>query len=905
VTARSPAVTVVVVVHDMAREAPRTLRSLSPAYQQHVAPDDYEIIVVDNGSAVPLDANAVAEIACNARVIRLDPAPSSPAAAINRGLAEARGDVVGVMIDGARLATPGLVHFARHGAALYETAVVATLGWYLGSDVQGWAVESGYDAAREDALLASIGWPEDGYRLSEIGTMDESSVDGWFAPISESNALFLRRSAWEQLGGADERFAEPGGGLLNFDTFRRALELPGAQLVLLLGEATFHQTHGGVNTNASPVEQAQNHERWSAQYARLRGRPWEIPRATPTYVGTLPRAALSRLVRAAIHPVHPGSSPLAETLDVVPWSPAQTTQQDGTVGRLVALAADALRAGHSAASCGVARLARALAPDHPDVLRILAVTGSGASPNDVVRYHLTLGEAHRIIGHDAGAESHFRSALAHDPNVTAARLALAQMRLPGEDYLAWIDRLYQACAPASVLEIGVFEGASLRLVRPPAIAIGVDPAPRILHRLAAETHLFAEASDMFFANGRARALLGDRALSIGFVDGLHLFEQALRDFINLEALCGPGSVILLHDTIPLDEETSGREQRTDFHTGDVWKTILCLKHYRPELRIATIATPPSGLTIVAGLDPANRVLVDCYDEAVARFIGAPFSAVDGDRAAALNVVANDWAAVEPLLPERPGDASVEAPAHGSARNGTASGTFVVDRDQPPLSTEETTIVERFHELYYGRWQGGADTINASWFGYQTLKCPLDLWQYQELLVRTRPDMVIECGTWCGGSALFLATVLDRLGHGRVVTIDVNARPGRPVHPRIEYVTASSTDPRTVAYVREAACGKRAMVILDSDHRAEHVYNEMLAYGPLVAPGDYLIVEDTNVNGHPAYRDFGPGPMEALRTFLTYHDEFEIDERCERFLMTLNPKGYLRRKTPSPETLASS
>ncbi|MBV9080614.1 MAG: glycosyltransferase family 2 protein, partial [Elusimicrobia bacterium] len=197
-TARSPSVSVVVIVHDMAREAPRTLRSLSPAYQQHLAADDYEIIVIDNGSTVPLDVGTVTEIASNARLIRLEPAPPSPAAAINRGLAEARGDVIGVMVDGARLATPGLLHFARHGAALYETAIVATLGWYLGSDLQGWAVQSGYDAAREDALLASIAWPEDGYRLFEIGTMDESSVDGWFTPIAESNALFLRRSVWER-----------------------------------------------------------------------------------------------------------------------------------------------------------------------------------------------------------------------------------------------------------------------------------------------------------------------------------------------------------------------------------------------------------------------------------------------------------------------------------------------------------------------------------------------------------------------------------------------------------------------------------------------------------------------------------------------------------------------------------
>jgi cephalosporin hydroxylase len=179
-----------------------------------------------------------------------------------------------------------------------------------------------------------------------------------------------------------------------------------------------------------------------------------------------------------------------------------------------------------------------------------------------------------------------------------------------------------------------------------------------------------------------------------------------------------------------------------------------------------------------------------------------------------------------------------------------------------------------------------------------LKCPLDLWVYQELLVRTQPDVVVEAGTWAGGSALYLAMVLDSIGKGRIVTVDVDAWPDRARHPRLEYLTGSSTDPATIARVRDIVGGGRAMVILDSDHTAAHVYEEIVAYAPLVAVGDYLIVEDTNVNGHPAFPDFGPGPMEALDRFLAENDEFEIDARCERFLMTLNPRGYLRRTKPA-------
>jgi cephalosporin hydroxylase len=222
------------------------------------------------------------------------------------------------------------------------------------------------------------------------------------------------------------------------------------------------------------------------------------------------------------------------------------------------------------------------------------------------------------------------------------------------------------------------------------------------------------------------------------------------------------------------------------------------------------------------------------------------------------------------------------------------GTMVVDRDQPPLTPEETDVIGRFHDLYYRRWLAGGDTIDVSWFGHVVRKCPLDLWIYQELLVRNRPDLVIETGTLYGGSALFMATIMDVMDYGRVVTIDKELRPDRPLHPRVSYWTGSSVDKAIVSEAQKAAGGGRVMVVLDSDHSADHVFQEIVCYSPLVKIGDYLIVEDTNVNGHPTYPDFGPGPLEAVEKFLAENDEFAIDERCERFLMTLNPRGYLKR-----------
>jgi cephalosporin hydroxylase len=222
------------------------------------------------------------------------------------------------------------------------------------------------------------------------------------------------------------------------------------------------------------------------------------------------------------------------------------------------------------------------------------------------------------------------------------------------------------------------------------------------------------------------------------------------------------------------------------------------------------------------------------------------------------------------------------------------GNYFLDRDQPELQQEELDTIARFHDLHYRRWMRGSDTVNLSWFGHHLWKCPLDLWIYQELIVRTRPDVIIETGTYTGGSALYLASIFDLLGKGAVMTIDIEARAGRPSHPRISYLEGSSIDPAIIRRASEFVGDARAMVILDSDHRESHVLEEIVAYAPLVKLGDYLIVEDTNINGHPTYPEFGPGPMEAVASFLSRSDEFEQDERCERFMLTFNPRGYLRR-----------
>jgi hypothetical protein len=222
----------------MAREVPRTLRSLAPAYQRGIDADDYEVIVVDNGSPVPLDAALLDGFAGHLRRVRLDPAPPAPARAANLGIAEADADFVGLLIDGARLASPGLLAAALVGRRVADRPVVATLGWHLGPVRHMDAAGAGYDRAVEDALLDTLDWERDGYRLFSASTLAGSSARGWFAPMGESNGLFMPKAMWNELGGLDEAFALPGGGLSNHDLYRRACSLDGAELVVLLGEGT-------------------------------------------------------------------------------------------------------------------------------------------------------------------------------------------------------------------------------------------------------------------------------------------------------------------------------------------------------------------------------------------------------------------------------------------------------------------------------------------------------------------------------------------------------------------------------------------------------------------------------------------------------------------------------------------
>lgn len=208
---------------------------------------------------------------------------------------------------------------------------------------------------------------------------------------------------------------------------------------------------------------------------------------------------------------------------------------------------------------------------------------------------------------------------------------------------------------------------------------------------------------------------------------------------------------------------------------------------------------------------------------------------------------------------------------------------------------EKSVVDAFHKLYYDANLFGKTWRETYWMGAHVAKCPLDLWLYQEIIHKNRPDVIVECGTLHGGSAGYMASICDIVGNGRIVTIDVREREGRPVHDRITYLNGSSTGSDIVDHVKSLIKeGETVMAILDSDHRRDHVFDELKIYRDIVTQGQYMIVEDTNLNGHPVAPEFGPGPMEALNDFLEEEDGFVHDKNMDKFYLSFNPAGYLRK-----------
>lgn len=280
-----PRLSIVVIVYKMADQAEKTLYSLSPHHQQGVSKDDYEIIVVENDSPWLLGRERATAVAPNIRYVHRIETQRTPVNAINHGASLAKGSHVAIMIDGARMVTPGVVRLMLDAFRMAPNAAVCVPGYHLGEKLQQVAVNEGYNEQVEAQLLERSGWLQDGYRLFDIAVLSGSCLSGFFGAIYESNCVALSVRKWKALKGMDTRYNDFGGGMANLAFYKRLLESPNTPYYLLFGEGTFHQFHGGVTTGTPSDEHKKVFKALEDQDVALRGANRDAPKATPILLG--------------------------------------------------------------------------------------------------------------------------------------------------------------------------------------------------------------------------------------------------------------------------------------------------------------------------------------------------------------------------------------------------------------------------------------------------------------------------------------------------------------------------------------------------------------------------------------------------------------------------------------------
>jgi cephalosporin hydroxylase len=215
------------------------------------------------------------------------------------------------------------------------------------------------------------------------------------------------------------------------------------------------------------------------------------------------------------------------------------------------------------------------------------------------------------------------------------------------------------------------------------------------------------------------------------------------------------------------------------------------------------------------------------------------------------------------------------------------------KDHPPAKQE---LVSAFQRLVFSPEQRGSSWDAGTYFGLPLLKWPCDVQIYQELITDLKPELIIETGTYSGASALYYAHLLDQIGWGKVLSVDIRPVTSEyPRHPRISYLGGkSSVLPEVFEEVKRMAEGKGpVLVILDSDHSKNHVLTELSIYAELVSPGSYLVVEDVNLGTDLFFAEHGPGAQAALDAWLPRHPEFRIDQqKSSKYLFSTN--CWLRR-----------
>ncbi|MEA2733787.1 MAG: hypothetical protein QOE14_238 [Humisphaera sp.] len=276
-----PTLSIVVVFFNMQREAQRSLLTLTKQYQAGVNDLDYEVICVDNGSTQPLSPDMVKSFGPQFRYHFHETTSKSPAEAINFGVAQARAQHVMIIPDGANILTPRVFWFTLKAIREFSNALVGVVAFALGTRAEA----ETWSQATEDRHLAGIDWQRNGYQLFRLTSTFRDGSAAWFGCQFESTCFTMRKDTFEKLGGFDPAFQSPGGGFVALDFFQRAMALPQLTYVQLLGEATFHQYHGGAASGAKQQDQDRIVESFLNEYRAIRNCEFEVVTRLPIYLG--------------------------------------------------------------------------------------------------------------------------------------------------------------------------------------------------------------------------------------------------------------------------------------------------------------------------------------------------------------------------------------------------------------------------------------------------------------------------------------------------------------------------------------------------------------------------------------------------------------------------------------------
>ena len=298
---KSPKLSVIAIGYRMPDQLENTLYSLSIEYQKGVIATDYEVIVVENSSSENLDLSVLDKLEGNFQYHLREESGVSPVSALNFGVARANGEFLCIIVDGARLLSPGVIRNALDCIEMFDSPMIVVPGYHIGDQEHEHCQESQMESERK--LLKEIDWKKNGYRLFEQACFSVGNRNGFFHPFMECSALFCSKVAMKKIGGADSRFTYPGGGSFNLHLYRQLGLLAENQLIILPGEGSFHQYHGGVTT--SRMTDRQDHlEKFNEQLNGYWGGQFKALTREPFFYGSIPKQALPFLLNSAQAGIH-------------------------------------------------------------------------------------------------------------------------------------------------------------------------------------------------------------------------------------------------------------------------------------------------------------------------------------------------------------------------------------------------------------------------------------------------------------------------------------------------------------------------------------------------------------------------------------------------------------------------